>query len=504
MAAQARGVCHRCGYVAPPDMGGSHCPRDGLHLVAESEHAKDPRDQYLGTTIGGRYPILGILGSGGMGSVYRSVQPLVDRPVALKLVQPETRHAADTGRRFLREARAVASVSHPAIVTLFDFGIDDDGTAFMVMEHVVGRTLREVLESPGLDPPAVVDLLLEVLGALDVAHEAGLIHRDLKPENVMLLREPMQHSRLKVLDFGLAKLVDSQSSGPKLTRDGMLFGTPAYMAPEQVASSAIDARADLYSVGVMLYEGLTGQLPFDDPQPVAVLQAHLMSPVPRLPDFLPREMDAVVAMAMAKKPADRFDSANGMAVALRVAGRNLPLARPGGLRGLTPAQGVFASTLDGDSPLLLGPDAEDRTETRPSPWRQLASGPEPAVDTQRSLPGHREAATAALPQPSVVLPDAAGSPAAATRTFARQSGAGEAASDGGWTATSSKALLLPPELDDADDSTSFDRTAAERRTMAEATLDDVAWATSGEHPGEEDAASANETQLLPHLRRRDA
>jgi len=285
---------------------------------------------YLGTFVGERYPLLGIVGTGGMGAVYRSVQPIVDRPVAIKLLSAFTGRPDDTRRRrFHQEAKAIARVSHPAIITLYDFGIDNDGTAFMVMELLQGRTLGVEMRRRPIPGREFVGLCLEILDALDTAHANGLVHRDLKPDNVMLLDDPSSpHHRLKVLDFGLAKLV-GPGAGPQLTHAGAVFGTPDYMAPEQVDGTAVDLRTDLYAMGIILFEGLAGRLPFARPQALAVLQAQLTEPVPDLPDHIPPPVRNAVMRSLAKSKVDRFGSAAEMAAALRVGlSRPAEVSRP--------------------------------------------------------------------------------------------------------------------------------------------------------------------------------
>ncbi len=318
-------ICHRCAYEAPHGDSQTFCPKDGTHLIQAGEHRKSPRDPFLGTTIGGKYPILGMLGQGGMGAVYRSVQPMVDREVALKLILPTP--GLDTevaGKRFLREAQAIAAVSHPSIVTLHDFGAEDDGTLFMVLELVRGLTLSEALRAGSLDWVGLVDVICEVLSALEAAHAKGLIHRDLKPDNVMLLHTPTEHHGLKVLDFGLARVSDTATAA-RLTRTGAVFGTPQYMSPEQSVGHDVDGRADLYSVGVMLYEGLAGRVPFDSDRPLAVLRAQIEAAPPPLPDHVPAALVALVMKALAKEREDRHADAAQMRAELRAMRDSLDL-----------------------------------------------------------------------------------------------------------------------------------------------------------------------------------
>ncbi len=311
-------LCHRCGFEPEPGSEETRCPVDGHYLVARSEHDKAPRDPFLGTVIGEEFPILGIAGHGGMGMVYRSVQRLVEREVAIKLLQPTPTRIEDVVRqRFLREAKAIARVTHPAIVTLYQFGVEDDGTAFMVMEYVHGRTLASLLAEGPVRPARIVDVCLQVLEALQAAHKHGLIHRDLKPDNIMLLREPVGPYHIKVLDFGLARLAASEEGKKRLTRTGAVFGTPQYMAPEQATGQDADERTDLYALGVVLFEALTGDIPFDADEPYSLLTKHLTTPVPDLPVSLRDDLKAVVRKALAKEREDRYQSAPEMADALR-------------------------------------------------------------------------------------------------------------------------------------------------------------------------------------------
>ncbi len=183
-------VCPRCAFTAPDSPEPPRCPQDGLFLVDEADRRRAPRDPFLGTLLGGRYPILGIIGEGGMGRVYRSVQPMVDRPVAVKVIHPwrggdDARGEEEAIRRFMREARAIAALAHPGIVVLHDFGREADGTLFMVQELVRGESLRLTLAA--LSPRRLAAVAASLLDALGAAHTAGLVHRDVKPENAILL-----------------------------------------------------------------------------------------------------------------------------------------------------------------------------------------------------------------------------------------------------------------------------------------------------------------------------
>ena len=366
MPARDRLVCHHCPYVRPEGGDETQCPDDGTWLVTNEEHRCARLDPLLGRTVGGRYPLLAVLGSGAMGTVYRSIQPLVERPVAIKVVSTGRGGVAQAEVRFQREAKAVASLAHPAIVTLYDFGVDPDGTAYMVMEHVRGTTLASELDRGSFPPRLFLDLVLEVLDALAVAHGHGLVHRDLKPDNVMVLAQPTQYTRVKVLDFGLAKLLGPDNGEVPLTHVGAVCGTPAYISPEQFLGAEADARSDLYAVGVILYEGLVGRLPFEGDATFELMRAHVEDEAPPLPDEYPPELRLAVARALAKSRGHRFQTAAELAEALRAGRAGLP----GDLEALRtlnrPLAPSVSRSLDGSGASLFEPPSlpDDLIPTR--------------------------------------------------------------------------------------------------------------------------------------------
>lgn len=227
--------------------------------------------------ISGKYKILSKLGEGGMGAVYRAEQISVERPVALKLLKPELSNVEGLVRRFNAEAKVAAKLNHPNTVTLFDFGQEGDGSLFIVMELVKGRSLRQLISSKGAVPVETSLFIAEqVCASLADAHEHGIIHRDLKPDNVMLTVRGRQDNIVRVLDFGIAKLRDDgRTTQNPMTQAGDLLGTPQYMAPEQIRGEKVDARTDVYAMGCMLYEMLTGKLPFTGKTVMAILGKHL-------------------------------------------------------------------------------------------------------------------------------------------------------------------------------------------------------------------------------------
>ncbi|MEZ4475281.1 MAG: serine/threonine-protein kinase [bacterium] len=272
----------------------------------------------MGRVLGGKYHLIDVLGRGGFGAVYRALQAPVGRMVAVKVIGG--RHAddmEDLRARFMREARAIASLRHHATVALHDFGEDAD-VLYMVLEVVEGETLRDVLKREGrLGVGRAIHIARQILETLQEAHTLGLVHRDLKPSNVMLSLTPFGDDKVRVLDFGIAKIVEAERSDGIETSKGMVYGSPAYMAPEQAQARA-EPRSDLYAVGVMLYEMLTGERPFGGESDLQIILAHLRFPVP---DGLERAgvpvaVADVIHRALAKDPADRVASAADMAVAL--------------------------------------------------------------------------------------------------------------------------------------------------------------------------------------------
>ncbi|MCA1840418.1 MAG: Stk1 family PASTA domain-containing Ser/Thr kinase [Actinomycetota bacterium] len=256
--------------------------------------------------FGGRYRVSGPIASGGMAEVLMARDELLDRPVALKTLHPQYANDKAFIERFRREAQAVASLNDPRIVSIFDWG-SDNGTYFIVMEYVEGRTLREMIQSEGpLSPERAVEIAADVCGALDIAHQKGIVHRDVKPANIAVTR----NGQTKVMDFGIARA--TTDSGTTMTQAGTVIGTANYLSPEQAQGMAVDARSDVYSVGVVLYEMLTREVPFKGDSPVAIAYKHVKED-PAPPSMLNHEVtpgiDAVVMKALAKNPDNRYTTA---------------------------------------------------------------------------------------------------------------------------------------------------------------------------------------------------
>jgi serine/threonine-protein kinase len=280
----------------------------------------DAVDVLIGRTIGDAYVIQDLLGVGGMGRVYRAEQRALGRVVAIKVVHSHLLGDRETVSRFYTEARAASSLNHPNSVSVFDFGRTDDGMLYLVMEYLRGKDLAHVMhaESP-LVIARIVDIAIGVLGALGEAHARGVVHRDLKPENVIVERLRGGGDLVKVVDFGLAQI---RGVEPSEAARGLVAGTPDYMAPEQARALEVDGRGDLYSLGVVLFELLTGRLPFLADTPSKMMLRHVVDPVPSPQEVapyrgIPEPLVQLVIKALQKEPSDRYQDADEMAVSLR-------------------------------------------------------------------------------------------------------------------------------------------------------------------------------------------
>ncbi len=267
--------------------------------------ASDEEASNLNNSIDGRFQLLGLLGEGGMGKVYRAKQTSVGRDVAIKLLRTDMGKNEEVRERFLREAQLISGFNHPNIVRLVDFGETDEGRLYLAMEFVNGKTLGEVFKGLMIQPQYVLEMARQVASALIEAHAQDVVHRDLKPDNIFITRIADGSIQFKVLDFGVAK---TSTSG--LTATGTVYGTPNYMAPEQAQGLKVSAQTDLYAIGVMMYEMLTGRVPFAG-QPLQVMLMHVKEEPPYLLDLaphLPDEVVEIVRSLMAKDPADRIAS----------------------------------------------------------------------------------------------------------------------------------------------------------------------------------------------------
>jgi eukaryotic-like serine/threonine-protein kinase len=303
--------CPTCGRHYSADF--EICPEDQSPLQADSTVADaTPVDPLVGHTLDDKYRLEDRLGIGGMGTVYRAVHLLIDRPVAVKVLNQRFVEDEAARTRFRREARAAGRLQHSNAVTVTDFGETKDGYVYIVMELLEGRTLRDVLakEAP-LDTARSVSLMLQVSAAVAAAHEAGIIHRDLKPANIFIVQRAEVPAAVKVLDFGIAKLAAEsldEDDLKTLTQVGAMIGTPRYMSPEQCDGAELTPAADVYSLGVILYEMLTGTVPFSGSTPLAIAMKHT-SEIPRSPrefvSAIPPALEDLVLHTLEKRPEDR-------------------------------------------------------------------------------------------------------------------------------------------------------------------------------------------------------
>jgi tRNA A-37 threonylcarbamoyl transferase component Bud32 len=296
---------------------------------ASTQSAAKAADLEPGTVIAGRYRVERVLGTGGMGTVYRAEHVHMRKTVALKLLHRELASVNEVVARFEREAIAAARIEHPNVVAASDFGKLEDGSFYLVLEYIDGKSLRELIAGGPLPTERVVDIARQTALALNAAHGAEIVHRDLKPDNVMLLPEPDGTSRVKVLDFGIARVsLPNVPDATHLTRVGVVMGTVAYMSPEQATGQAVDGRSDLYSLGVMMYEMIAGRQPFQAELPSQVLARQLVEPPPPLPGSTPPGLAALVMDLLAKAPGDRPATAREVLARLTklTAGPERPIA----------------------------------------------------------------------------------------------------------------------------------------------------------------------------------
>lgn len=305
-------VCPTCGRRFD-DADAQVCAYDGARLVDPEAAARAPSTLGAGTVLDDRYVLQGRLGGGGMGDVFIAKQTSVGREVAIKVLGPETANDVTQARRFLREVRASSALQHPHIITIHDFGQTPDGLLYLVMERVRAVPLSTLLARDGALPVRRAARLCEqMLDALATAHEAGIVHRDLKPDNVLI----GEGDHVTLLDFGIAAVAGHE--GTALTMAGQVCGTPDYMAPERARGEPGDHRADLYAMGVMLFEMLSGARPFVGRTALSVMTQHVNDPPPPL-EVGSGPLRALVARALEKQAADRFADAAEMRRALHLA-----------------------------------------------------------------------------------------------------------------------------------------------------------------------------------------
>jgi eukaryotic-like serine/threonine-protein kinase len=346
-------LCPRCSATNPRGTG--FCGKCGVSLVATMATEAQP-DPLIGAFIGERFLVKRKLGEGGMGVVYEAEQTAIDRRVALKVLHP---HLTDESlyARFRNEAAAASRLGHPNTITVFDFGKTESGSLYIAMEFIEGVSLDDEIQKNGaIEWQRAARIASQICGSLQNAHENGIVHRDLKPENVMLLTRGGERDIVKVLDFGIAKIMedDGKDQRQALTKTGMVFGTPQYMSPEQIRGEKVDARSDIYSMGVIIYQMLTGSLPFRAETPMGLLTKHLMDVPPPFGQMnaavqVPEEMERLVMQTLSKTAAERpqtmREMADRMDTATRSATGTASVAAQGGAARTVPmdASGAVAA-----------------------------------------------------------------------------------------------------------------------------------------------------------------
>lgn len=285
----------------------SFCPRDGTKL--EDDKGQEP--SRVGQVLADRYRIVKLLGQGGMGEVYVAEHVYINKKVALKLLRPEITSNTEAVERFRREAYATSTIGHENIIVIDDFGKLGDGTVYFTMELLEGEALSDAMLREPLEQTRALGVVIQIARGLAAAHSKGIVHRDMKPENVFLTRDKGGRDLAKILDFGIAKV--NAGSDSNLTRTGQVFGTPHYMSPEQAMGKPLDHRADIYSVGVIMYEMFTGQVPFKAESFIGILTKHVtevaVPPRQAAPDRqVHQDVEAVILKAMEKEPDNRYQT----------------------------------------------------------------------------------------------------------------------------------------------------------------------------------------------------
>ena len=322
-------ICRKCGAKYPDSE--EKCAVDGEDLhplpsflskrsLVQSE-AKKITDPFIGKNIE-KYKVLSKLGEGGMGIVYEAEHIHIGKKVALKILREDYTQKQDVVERFKQEARSATIIGHPNIIDVTDFGYTYDGRVFFVMEYLDGDDMATVLENNRILPcKRVVRIIKQVCDALQAAHDKHIIHRDMKPENIFIQHAGTEEEKVKILDFGIAKMSVLEGGGRKLTKTGVVFGTPEYMSPEQAAGKPVDHRIDIYAVGVILYEMLAGAVPFTGDTFMSILSKHIFESVPPLREMnpnldIPEPLERIIYKCLEKEAENRFQDATSLAKAI--------------------------------------------------------------------------------------------------------------------------------------------------------------------------------------------
>jgi eukaryotic-like serine/threonine-protein kinase len=306
IVSQARKVCLVCHAEFPVDQ--RKCPRDETVLVAL---APDP---YTGKTIAETYYVEQLIGTGGTSVVYKAQHLKLRRPAAIKMMKAHLVADEESKKRFEQEARAVSCLTHPHVITVYDVGVTNYGEPYIVMEYLQGKSLAEVIAyEKRLSMRRAVRLFIKACSALSHAHKKEVVHRDVKPTNIMLIHTDEDPEYVKLVDFGMAKLRTLTGEFQRLTKTGEVFGSPIYMCPEQCTGKKVDYRADIYAMGVVMFEALSGRPPFKEKTTIDTIRKHIKDPPPGFKEIdptlnIPEDLQAIIFKALSKSPDDRQQS----------------------------------------------------------------------------------------------------------------------------------------------------------------------------------------------------
>lgn len=342
------------------------------------------QDPFVGKIIDGRYEIQQRIGEGGMGVVYRCKQISIDRVIAIKMLNQQMAGDPTWVQRFYNEAKACSRLQHPNTIRMFDFGQTSDGRLFMTMEFLDGQSLRAALSNGPLAPQRVAKILIQCCASLAEAHSIGIIHRDIKPDNVFLLNMAGSPDFVKLLDFSVAKLLEGDRMK---TQAGVVFGTPQYMSPEQGRGLPLDARSDLYALGILAFEMLTGGVPFNDDNPMTVIQMHLHAGVPPISDQVPYAIQQVVRRALEKDPSRRYQSSGEMMqhcqqVFAELSGGGVSIGGGGVVRTMIAGPPANLAGMQGGPPPQQPPHMQQQP---PPPQQQPPGGYQAAGANQKTM-----------------------------------------------------------------------------------------------------------------------
>jgi serine/threonine protein kinase len=421
-------VCPACN--ARYDEGGAFCSRDGTPLVKDPQAGKA---DLVGKILADRYRVMRLVGEGGMGQVYEAQHVNINKKFAIKLLRPEIVANAEAVARFRQEAWSASSIGHDNIIEIEDFATLPDGSVYLAMEFLVGVALSDRMrQEPAPTFAEALDIMLQVSSGLAAAHDKGIVHRDMKPENIFL-GQKYGRPLVKILDFGIAK-VSGAEGNRSLTRTGTIFGTPHYMSPEQALGKTLDYRADIYSVGVIMYELFTGKVPFEAESFMGILTKHITSqprPPRELMPEMPDSIEAIILRALSKEPEQRQQSMGELTEELATVAAELApevlQPRPSSQVVAQIAKPMSSVMPSRTATPLPGRPASGLTPVRsPVSAERSAATPAPTIDPFGAVPPKKKSAAPWIVLAAVVLAGGAGAvvlmrePDKATTTVAKQ------------------------------------------------------------------------------------